>query len=274
MASIKMPALSDCTFEIFEGTALLTFARNDVRNELTGTTIASDISKVVDYANSDSALSALVITGSGSAFSGGGNIKDMQKKSGVFSGDIYEVHDGYRRGIQQIPLALDRLEVPSIAAINGAAIGAGFDLACMCDIRIASDHAIMGETFINVGIIPGDGGAWFLQRLIGYEKAAELTFSGRAFSAKEALSLGIILEVADDAHSCLKRALELAAQFAKKPPRALRLAKRLMKSAQRTTLSDFLDSCAAAQAICHSSVDHGEAVDAILQRRQPEFIGK
>ena len=109
----------------------------------------------------------MVITGAGKAFSSGGNVKHMLERKGSFGGDVHEVQKRYREGIQRIPLALHRLEVPSIAAINGPAIGAGFDLACMCDIRIASTDATMAESFINVGIIPGDGGAWFLQRLIG-----------------------------------------------------------------------------------------------------------
>ena len=160
----------------------------------------------------------------------------------------------------------------AIAAINGPAIGAGFDLACMCDIRIAADSATMAESFINVGIIPGDGGAWFLQRLIGYQRAAELTFSGRVLKADEALALGIVLEVVP-ADRLLQRAHELAAAMAAKPPQALRLTKRLMKSALRMELRDLLDHCAVFQGICHNTQDHLEAVGAMLDKRQPSFTG-
>ena len=172
-----------------------------------------------------------------------------------------------------MPLAMHLLEVPSIAAINGLAIGAGFDLALMCDIRIASDRATMAESFVNVGIIPGDGGAWFLQRLIGYQLAAELTFSGRVIKADEAKTLGIVLDVVSGAELA-ERANQLAASYAAKPPRTLRLAKRLMKSAQRMELRDFLDHCAVFQGICHSTADHLEAVSSMLERRSPVYSGR
>lgn len=142
----------------------------------------------------------------------------MQEKKGTFAGSAMEIRESYRRGIQQIPLAMHRAEIPLIAAVNGPAIGAGFDLACMCDLRIASSRAVVGETFINLGIIPGDGGAWFLQRLVGYQRAAELTLTGRLLKADEALQMGLFLEVVEP-EALLDRALELARQIAAKPPR-------------------------------------------------------
>jgi enoyl-CoA hydratase/carnithine racemase len=170
-------------------------------------------------------------------------------------------------------LAMHRLEVPSIAAVNGPAIGAGFDLACMCDLRLASTDARFGETFLNLGIIPGDGGAWFLQRLVGYQRAAEMTFTGRLLAADEAKAIGLVLEVhAPDA--LLARAGELAGAIAAKPPQATRLTKRLMKSAQRMELPDFLEFCALFQGMCHNTADHLEAVNAFLEKRAPSFSGR
>src|SRR5690606_28518050 len=168
-----------------------------------------------------------------------------------FAGDVAECADRYRRGIQRIPLALHAVEVPVIAAVNGPAIGAGFDLANMADIRIASDKAKFGETFLNLGIIPGDGGAWFMQRLIGYQQAFELTLSGRVVDAHEALKLGIVLEVVEH-DNLMQRALEMARRFAAQPPKAVRMTKRLMKMAQRMELKDFLDLCATFQGMCHN----------------------
>src|SRR5262249_7361355 len=252
--------------------ATLTFNRDDVRNELTGTHLIDDIEQVVEWINRNEQISALVVTGAGRAFSSGGNIKHMLRREGSFAGDVYAVQNRYRAGIQRIPLAMQRLEVPSIAAINGPAIGAGFDLACMCDLRIAAVDATLAESFVNVGIIPGDGGAWFLQRLIGYQRAAELTFSGRAIKADEALALGIVLEVVDNG-ALLDRAHALAREFAAKPPQALRLTKRLMQAAQRMTLPDFLDHCAVFQGMCHNTDDHLEAVAAMMERRPPVFKG-
>lgn len=267
------PELIDALLTVQNRVATLTLNRDDVRNELTGTKLVDDIERTVAWVNANEAISALIITGAGKAFSSGGNVKHMLNRQGSFGGDVYEVQKRYREGIQRIPLALHQLDVPSIAAINGPAIGAGFDLACMCDIRIAADTATMAESFINVGIIPGDGGAWFLQRLVGYQRAAELTFSGRVLKAEEAKDLGIVLDVVPGA-ALLERAQQLAASFAAKPPQALRLTKRLMKSAQRMELRDFLDHCAAFQGMCHNTEDHLEAVAAMLEKRAPQFVGR
>ncbi len=273
MIAQAIPQLSDALLSVVDGVATLTFNRDDVRNELTGTALVDDIIATVDWINRHDKVSALVLTGSGSAFSAGGNIKHMQERSGAFGGDVYTVHNRYRQGIQRMTLAMHRLEVPAIAAINGAAIGAGFDLTCMCDLRIAASSAKLGETFVNLGIIPGDGGAWYLQRLVGYQRAAELTFSGRVFGADEAKAMGIVLEVlpADDV---LPRAQALAADFAGKPPQALRLTKRLLKSAQRMELPDFLETCAIFQGVCHNTDDHLEAVSAFIEKREPKFSGR
>jgi len=134
----------------------------------------------------------------------------------------------------------------------------------MADIRIASEKARFGETFLNLGIIPGDGGAWFMQRQIGYQRAFELTLSGRIINAAEALALGVVLEVVPPAE-LLTRAMAQAARFAAQPPKALRLTKRLMKQAQRMELKDFLDVCAVFQGMCHNEPEHLEAVRRFLE---------
>jgi enoyl-CoA hydratase/carnithine racemase len=196
----------------------------------------------------------------------------MGARSGIFDGSVLQIQDQYRRGIQRLPLAMEAVEVPVIAAINGPAIGAGFDLACMCDLRLASESAVMGETFLNLGITPGDGGAWFLQRLIGYQRAAELTLTGRIISAPEALSLGILLETAGPDH-LQGRVMALADQIAAKPPRAVRLTKRLLKHAQRGSLPDFLDLCACFQGMAHHTTDHIEAINAFIEKRPGVYSG-
>ncbi|WP_250657786.1 enoyl-CoA hydratase-related protein [Alkalimarinus coralli] len=270
---MQRPALVDSTLDISSNIATLTFNRNDVRNALTGTRLIDDIVATVDWVNHTPNVSVLIFTGQGAAFSAGGNIKDMQSRSHDFSGDVQTLERTYREGIQRIPLALDTLEVPSIALVNGPAIGAGLDLTCMCDIRLASDKAKFGETFINLGIIPGDGGAWYLQKLIGYQKAAELTFTGRIIDAKEALDIGLVLEVLS-ASELLSRGQAFAQQIASKPPHAVRYTKRLMKKAQRMQLRDFLDVCAGFQGISHNTADHQEAVNAFIEKRAPHFAGK
>lgn len=267
------PELTDALLSVEGRIAILTLNRDDVRNELTGTKLVDDIERTVQWINVEESIGVLIVTGAGKAFSSGGNIKHMFHREGSFGGDVYEVQQRYRKGIQRLPLAMHRLEVPSIAAINGAALGAGFDLACMCDLRLATTDAIMGETFINVGIIPGDGGAWLLQRLVGYQRAAELTFSGRTFTGAQARELGIVLD-AVSADQLQDTAQQLARGLAAKPPQALRLTKRLMKSAQRMELPDFLEHCAAFQGMCHNTEDHIEALAATLEKRAPQFKGQ
>jgi enoyl-CoA hydratase/carnithine racemase len=267
------PELVDATLEVKGRIALLTFRRNDVRNALTGTALIDDILRTVAWADASPEISVLVLTGEGQAFCAGGNVKEMRDRQGLFSGTVLEIQDQYRRGIQQLPLALQRTEIPLIAAINGPAIGAGLDLACMCDLRIASSSARVGETFLNLGIIPGDGGAWFLQRLIGYQQAVELTFTGSLIDAEEALRLGLLLRVVEP-EKLLSEALELAARIAAQPPQALRLTKRLLKAAQRMELPDFLDLCACFQGMAHHTEDHGEAISALLEKRTGAYRGR
>jgi enoyl-CoA hydratase/carnithine racemase len=268
-----VPQLSDATLSVAGRVATLTLNRHDVRNALTGTGLVADIVNTIAWSNRCEEVSVLVITGAGSAFSAGGNVKEMRERTGTFGGNVLEVQRQYRQGIQDIPLALHGAEIPIIAAVNGPAIGAGFDLACMCDLRIASGNAVFGETFINLGIIPGDGGAWFLQRLLGYQRAAELTFRGRLVKAEEALALGLVLEVVD-ADRLMERARELAEEIASKPPQTVRLTKRLMKAAQRMELADFLDLCACFQGICHNTEDHLEAVQAFMEKRGGQYTGR
>lgn len=262
---MNLPQLTDALLDVSNRVATLTLNRHDVRNALTGTGLIEDIITVAEWINRCDEVSVLVITGAGSAFSSGGNVKDMADRGGDFAGDVAEVATRYRRGIQRIPLALQQVEVPIIAAVNGPAIGAGFDLANMADIRIASEKAKFGETFLNLGIIPGDGGAWFMQRLIGYQRAFELTLSGRIVGAVEAKEIGIVLDVVAP-EELMSRAGEIAARFAAQPPKAVRLTKRLMKMAQRMELKDFLDLSAAFQGMCHNEPEHLDAVRKMLEK--------
>lgn len=267
------PQLRDAILNIDGRVASLTLNRDDVRNALTGTALIEDIVDTVQWVNRTDGISVLILTGAGSAFSAGGNIKEMRDRNGAFAGDALELQRRYRLGIQRIPLALHSAEVPVIAAVNGPAVGAGFDLACMCDLRIAASGALFGETFINLGIIPGDGGAWFLQRLLGYQRAVELTLTGRLVKAEEALALGLVLEVVAP-NQLLSRAHALAADIAAKPPQTVRLTKRLLKIAQRQELPDFLDLSACFQGMCHNTEDHVEAVKAFLEKREGKYQGR
>ena len=259
-------------FEVADRVATLTFNQPETRNAISDEGMIDEIVSVLSEIPARPDISVLIVTGAGEAFSSGGNVKKMQAKDGIFAGSAMDIQQAYRLGIQRIPLALYELEVPVIAAVNGAAVGAGFDVAMMCDLRLASSTARFGETFLNLGIIPGDGGAWFLPRALGHQRAAELTFTGRLVDADEALRLGIVLEVLPPA-DLMARAHDLAAQIAAKPPQALRLAKRLLRAGQAMDLKPFLDYCAALQAACHGTADHAEALAAFFEKRPGRYQG-
>lgn len=265
--------IAESTLTVENRVATLTFERDDVRNALTGTALCNDILTAVDWANGNPDVSVLILTGGGKAFSSGGDVKAMREKAGMFSGTPTEIEAEYRRGIQRVPAAVHGAEVVTIAAVNGPAIGAGCDLACMCDLRIGSTRAAFAESFVNLGLIPGDGGGWFLQRTIGYARAAEMTFTGRMIDAETALGYGLLNELVEP-EALMPRVAALAGEIAAKPPQALRYAKRLLKIAQRTELPDFLDLCAVLQGVCHNSADHIEAVSAFLEKRAPRFEGR
>ncbi|MDD3652275.1 crotonase/enoyl-CoA hydratase family protein [Immundisolibacter sp.] len=259
-------------FEVADRIATLTFNQPETRNAISDEAMIDEIVSVLSAIPARPDISVLIITGAGEAFSSGGNVKKMQAKEGLFGGSAMDIQQAYRLGIQRIPLALYELEVPVIAAVNGAAVGAGFDVAMMCDLRLASSNARFGETFLNLGIIPGDGGAWFLPRALGHQRAAELTFTGRLVDADEALRLGIVLEVLPPS-DLMGHARELARQIAAKPPQALRLAKRLLRAGQAMDLKNFLDYCAALQAACHGTADHAEALAAFFEKRPGRYEG-
>ena len=249
----------------------LTMNEPERRNPLTGNSAVPDFLAAIDRIHNDRSVRAVILTGAGTAFSSGGDICDMERQaSGEVSG--MQIRQEYRTGIQKLPLALFNLEVPIIAAVNGAAIGAGFDVACMCDIRIASEHAKFAESFVKLGIIPGDGGAWLLPRIVGMSRASEMSFTGEMIGPDLAASWGLVSRVVPAAQ-LLSTANELAQRIADNPPHAVRLTKRLLREAMHTRLDTLLEMAAAFQALSHQTDDHKEAVNAYLNKRRPVFKG-
>lgn len=259
-------------FEVQNKIAILTLNRPDIRNAITEERMIGEIEQACAVANGDHGIQVLVITGADPAFSSGGNIKDMKTKQGMFAGSPAEIADGYRNGIQRIPLAICNLEMPSLAAVNGPAVGAGCDLALMCDMRVVSERATFAESFINVGLIPGDGGAYLLQRIVGVARAAEMTFLGETVDGATALSWGLANYCVPH-EQLMEKTLELAGKIAKKPPIALRMSKNLLKMSRESNLEHILDQSASMQAICHSTRDHEEALDSIFEKRIPTYTG-
>lgn len=245
----------------------------DQRNPISDEATIDALEEAVRAADRDHTLRVAVLTGAGSAFSAGGNIKHMRDKAGMFGGTPAELRQGYRHGIQRIPKALYHCEIPTIAAVNGPAVGAGCDLALMCDMRIAATTATFAESFVRLGLIPGDGGAWLLPRVVGMARASRLAFTGATIDAATALEWGMVDEVVEPGE-LLPAAHRLAAEIAVNPPHALRMTKRLLREGQHQSLESLLELSAAMQAITHHTTDHDEAVAALLGRRAPRFTGE
>ncbi len=244
----------------------------DQRNPISDEATIEALEAAVGEANRDHSLRVAILTGAGTAFSAGGNVKHMRDKAGMFGGSPAELRQGYRHGIQRIPKALYHCEIPTIAAVNGPAVGAGCDLALMCDMRIAATTATFAESFVRLGLIPGDGGAWLLPRAVGMARASQLAFTGATIDAATALDWGMVNEVVEP-DQLLGTAHRLAGEIAANPPHALRMTKRLLREGQHQSLETLLELSAAMQAITHHTTDHHEAVAAMLERRAPEFTG-
>lgn len=243
--------------------ATLRFNSPEDRNALSRLDQCIEMAEALTALNADRSVKVAILTGNGVSFCAGGNIKDMKSKSGFMAGSPSEMAETYRQGLHRIPLAFDALEVPVLAAINGHAMGAGLDIACMCDMRIASEKAVFSEVFVRLGIISGIGGAWFLPRVLGPARAADMAFSGRVLDAATALDWGLVSEVTapDD---LLTRAEEIATDMACHSGTALRYYKRLLNMGARQDLRGALDATAAFQALAHTTPEHYAAVDQML----------
>ncbi len=250
----------------------LTFNMPETRNALTDRDLCDAIVEACARMNGDLSVRAAVVTGAGSAFSSGGNLKHMRDRVGTFAGDAAEVRDGYRKGIQRVARAVWECEVPLIAAVNGPAYGAGCDMTCLCDIRIASKNAVFAENFVRVGLISGDGGAWLLPRQVGLSRAAEMTFTAEPVDAETALRWGLVSRVVAP-EELMPAARELAERIAANPPRQLRMAKRLLREGLNARLDTILEMAAAFQGACHQTADHAEAVASLLEKREAVFTG-
>ncbi|GAC57584.1 putative enoyl-CoA hydratase [Gordonia hirsuta DSM 44140 = NBRC 16056] len=250
-----------------------TLNQPQTRNAISDEAMIDALVAAVEAVNRDPSVRVVILTGAGSAFSAGGNVKDMAARTGLFAGAAHEQRTGYRLAIQRIPRAMDTLEVPVIAAVNGPAVGAGCDLALMCDLRIASPSAFFAESFVKLGLIPGDGGAWFLPRVVGAARAAEMALTGDRVDAATALEWGIVSQVVPE-DGLADAARRLADRIAVNPPVAVRMTKKLLRESSRQSLDQLLELSAAMQGIAHQTEDHHEAVAAFLDKRPGRYRGR
>lgn len=257
--------------ERFGSVALVTLNDPGTRNALTPGVVGA----LVDFlsgANADETLGCIVLTGAGDGFCSGGNVKDMLSGNDpMYAGTPQQMQEGYRNGVQVIPKLFHTLDVPVIGAINGSAIGAGCDLACMCDVRLASPTAKFAESFLRVGIVPGDGGAWFLPRVVGVPRSLEMALTCRMIGADEAKEWGLVTHIIPQ-EKLVDSAMDMARTIAGFPPLSIRLNKRLLKRSLDMTLEGCLELSAAFQAIVQHTADQKEAVAALLEKRPAYYL--
>jgi len=265
--------MSFVTYEKSGRVATIALNRPESRNAIATLQDCDDLAGALWQANDDAEINAVILTGAGKSFCAGGDLKAIRERSGIGPRATPDgTRANYRRGVHTIIKALAEVEVATIAAINGHAIGLGLDIGVLCDIRICGASAKMASSFVKVGIIPGDGGAWILTNAIGATHAAELVLTGDTIDAEEAMRIGLVTRVVPD-DQLLAQAHDLAQRIAVNPPRTVRLAKRLLRESQHGRLADVLELSAAFQAMAHETDDHKEAVDAFTQKRPPKFTG-
>jgi 2-(1,2-epoxy-1,2-dihydrophenyl)acetyl-CoA isomerase len=251
---------------------LLTLDRPEARNAYSQALVDSLVAALA-WADAEASVRCVVLTGAGKAFAAGGDLKLMRDHAGMFSGNAVELARRYREGIQRIPRLLNGLSKPLVAAINGPAIGAGLDLACMCDVRVASKRALFGETFVKVGLVPGDGGAFIFPRVGGFAHALELALRAEGLGAERAVAIGLVTHVVEP-QDLVPKALQIARKIASNAPLAVQLTRRAFYRAHRQSLSEALETASAYQGVVQNTSDHLEGVEAILQKRPATFKGE
>lgn len=267
--SFYLNAFEDLVVEKKFHTVWITLNRPESSNAYS-VSMVQGLVEALKYADMDTDVRVIVITGAGKNFCAGGDIKSMKGKSGMFAGESNQLREAYQFGIQQIPLAFSNLKTPVIAMVNGAAVGAGCDLAAMCDLRVASNEASFAETFAKVGLVPGDGGAFFLTRLVGFGKAMEMFMTCKTFSALEAKEMGLVNQVVLPTELKSKTE-EMAEQLSGLPPIALQMTKKALYHAYQNDLNSHLELMAAYQGITQRSSDHFKALDGMIEKKKPEF---
>jgi enoyl-CoA hydratase/carnithine racemase len=257
-------------YESKDGVATLTMNRPERLNAL-GDTLREDLYDGVQRASQDPDVRVLVLTGAGKGFCAGGDVKAMHEaKQTAAARPLVEKIAPLR---DRVLLAMRQAPQPIIAAVNGAAAGAGMNIALACDIRLASTTARFGETFVKRGLHVDWGGTYFLPRIVGMARACELIFTGETIDAEKALTLGLVSAVVPP-DELMAATYALARKIAAGPPIAVRLAKRALYHNQEVDLRAALEFETFAQNICFETEDAREGIRAFVEKRAPVFQGR
>lgn len=246
---------------------IITLNRPEKKNAFDSQMIDEWVAALEDAEKNDD-VHVIVVTGSGNAFCAGGDVGGMKQDQKPLDNK-----NKLWKNIHRIPLALKKIDKPVIAAINGPAVGAGLDMALMCDIRTMIDESKVSEGYIKVGLVPGDGGAFFLPPIVGEAKAFELLWTGNFINSKEALSLGMVNHVYTK-EEFMKKTMDLAEQIASGPQIAIRMTKRAVRYSRTMELEPALDLISSHYAIIKETEDHKEGVTAFKEKRKAKFTGK
>jgi len=256
-------------FEVRDSIATITLNRPEKKNAFTTEMLYAWGDALLECAKRED-VRVVVLTGAGDAFCSGGDVNNMKDRA---EDTAYQRKVALAERVHRIPLILESFEKPLIVAVNGVATGAGMDMALMGDIRIAASSARFAETYMRIGIFSGDGGAWFLPRIVGTAKALDLLWTGRFIDAAEAERMGIVSRVVPD-EQLMSATYELASQIAVQPPIAVRMMKRAVYQSERMDLRTHLDMASSHMAAIFSTQDHREAVTAFQEKRKPQFNGR
>lgn len=260
-------------YQVDEHVATITLNRPERMNAFDDQMVG-EWADAITRAQTDDDVRAVVITGAGRAFCAGANLR-AQAEGDVLreQATTAERRNSLRFSVHRVPQTLQYLDKPYIAAVNGAAVGAGMDMCSMADVRIASDQARFGMSYVSVGLVPGDGGAWLLPRLVGVQRALQLIWSGEVFDAQEALRMGYVSRVVPG-ESLMAETMAYAKKLAEGPPVAIQMAKRLVYRGLDSPFLEGLEAAQAAMAIVQSTEDADEGRRAFREKRRPVFKGR
>ncbi|MGM5069118.1 enoyl-CoA hydratase/isomerase family protein [Rhodococcus qingshengii] len=257
--------MSELEYSVDNHVATIVLNRPERKNAFT-LEMVDEWAKVLNQAQHDDDVRAVVLTGAGNAFCSG---VDLNAFKNEVRGPLQEKELLTKR-VHRVARAMNQLTKPALAAVNGVAVGAGMDMSLMCDIRFAGRSAQFSEGYIRVGLVPGDGGCYYLPRIVGTAQALRLLWTGAFIDAPEALSIGLVSEVHDD-DRVLDATLDLAHEIASRAPIAIEIIKRSVQQGQTHDLPTALDLISSHQAVVMSTEDSAEAFSAFRDKRIPKF---
>lgn len=260
-------------YDVEEGVATITLNKPERLNAFDNDML-TEWADALQRADKDREVRAIIITGAGRGFCSGMNVAQEAAGDGVLrtQATVATRRHSLRDRVHPIPRTLIQLEKPYIAAINGAAAGAGMDMATMADIRFASSTARVGMTYVRMGLIPGDGGCYTLPRIVGTQRALDMIWTGKMFTAQEALEMGYVMAVYEP-DELMPKVTEYARQLAKGPATAVQLAKKLVYRSANLPFDEHLDMAQMAMFIAQSTDDAREGPKAFVEKREPQFKG-